>query len=134
MDMYMCGSVNISLVMFKSLWKGIAWSLAATAVFVLIIALFIVLGMGGGATFVLIQIAKVLSIFFGVGKALGGTRGKGWLVGGIIGLVYTLFAFLAFSVVDMGEFSITTGILVEMLFAAVVGIASAFLLRGFAKN
>ncbi|MCL2587508.1 MAG: TIGR04086 family membrane protein [Firmicutes bacterium] len=118
---------------FKPLLSGLGWSLGATVFLVLFMALFIMLGLGGGMTTILVQITKVISIFFGVGMALKSVEGKGWLYGGIIGLIYTLLAFLIFSVVDV-DFGISTGIFVEMLFASVVGMFSALLLRGFRRH
>ena len=113
---------------FRPLWRGVVYSSVLTALFVAIIALFVVLGMGGMAMGILIQIAKVFAIMFGVAKA-----GRGLVIGGVIGVVYALVAFLLFSVVDP-RFDIGAGILMEMLFAGVIGVFSALLLRGFARN
>ena len=111
--------------------RGIIWSTVVTIFFVLILALLMIMfGLGGTVTDILIQIIKILSIFFGVGMALKTVHRLGWLYGAIIGILYTLVAFLVFSAVD-SEFSITSGILLEMLFAIIVGIFSSFLLRGF---
>jgi len=114
----------------KPLLTGLIYSILATVFFVLVLAIFIVLGMGGMASDIFIQIAKVLSIFFGVGMALKSVNKLGWVYGLATGVVYSLLAFLIFSVVDV-NFGIGVGILAEMLFAGVVGVLSALLLRGF---
>ena len=90
--------------------------------------MFVVFGIGERATGILVQIAKVLAIMFGVAKA-----GRGWAIGGVIGIVYALTTFLLFSIVDP-RFCIGTGILLEMLFAGLIGVLSALLLRGFARQ
>ena len=81
-----------------------------------------------GAVKPIVQVIKVLSIFLGVMVALRGVEKRGWLHGGILGIVYTVLAFFVFSVVD-GDFSVTAGLLTDMLFAVAIGVISACLVN-----
>ena len=114
--------------------KGTLYAVVITLVLVLVVALVIRLtGIGGVAITVTSQIIKVLSIFIGVAIALRGIEKRGFIFGGIIGILYTAFAFLVFSIID-SSFDLTAGLLTDALFATVVGVLSAFLLRAAGRS
>jgi len=108
--------------------RGTLWALILTLVSVLIFALFVTWGVSGSAISPIVQAVKVISIFFGVFIVLRGVSTKAWLHGAIFGLVYTVFAFLIFSIIDT-NFSITTGFLIDSGFAVIIGAISAILIR-----
>jgi putative membrane protein (TIGR04086 family) len=81
----------------------------------------------------LVQGIKALSIFTGVYAALKGIEKRAWMHGGILGIIYTVLAFFALSIIDK-NFSITGGFFVEAAFALVVGIVSAMILRLRKRN
>lgn len=112
----------------RHILKGTLYGVTASLVLVLVFALVeSMVGLGSGAITIVAQIIKVVSIFFGVSVALRGIERRGWLHGGIIGILHTAVTFLIFSIISSG-FEITTGILTEILFAIVIGAASAVLL------
>ena len=113
----------------RSVLKGTLYATAVTLSLVLLLALVVQFG-GLGETVLLIvtQICKFISIFFGVGIGLKYIDKKGWLFGALIGILYTVCVFFLFSIINT-SFNITTGLLVELLLAVFLGVASAMLLR-----
>lgn len=76
----------------------------------------------------IMQVIKVVGIFFGVAIALRHARSKGWLCGGLVGIIYMMLTYLIFSMLD-GNFAIGFGTLSDLLFQTLVGVVSAVLLR-----
>lgn len=78
------------------------------------------------------QIIKVISIFFGVFLAMKKVEKMGLINGLLIGVFYTIIAFLVFSILD-GKFEFNRTILNDILFGgisgAVCGVISANLLN-----
>lgn len=115
--------------MVKSIFKGVMYAVIATLLFVLLFALIIKwANLGNGVIKPVMQVIKVVCIFFGVAIALRKAKNKGWLYGGLIGILYMVFTFLIFSLLD-GSFTIGLTALSDLLFQTVVGVVSAFLLR-----
>jgi putative membrane protein (TIGR04086 family) len=114
--------------------RGTLYALVLTLAAVLILAIAVkYAGMGANAIKPVVQIIKALSIFTGVYAVLRHVEKNAWLHGGILGLVYTVLAFFILSIIDK-NFSLTGGFFVDALFALVIGVASAFLLRIRRKN
>jgi len=113
----------------RAVIKGILHSVIASLILVFTFALVILLS-GLSSSFIrpVAQIIKVLSIFWGVAVALRGIDKRGWLFGALIGLLYTVIIFLIFSIIDT-NFGITSGLLADTLFACVIGVISAFILK-----
>jgi len=113
-----------------ALTRGSLYALLTTLVFVLILALIVQLsGMGSTPIGIIMQIIKVISIFYGVAICVRKIETRGWIYGAILGIVYTPLAFFTFSILG-ADFNITTGLLADMLFAIVIGTVSAFLVKG----
>ena len=113
--------------------RGTLHATIATLVLVLGLALVVwITGLGGVTLDILTQIAKVLGIFYGVSVALRRIDNRGWLFGGIVAVIQTVLIYFLFSIFG-ASFSITVGLLTELLFATVVGVISALLLRGGRK-
>ena len=109
--------------------RGALFALVITFSLVLLFAVFVqYMGMSQAAIGPIVQIIKIIAIFVGVMTVLRRIESRAWIHGGILGLVYTVLAFLIFSMITP-NFSITSGFLVELLFALVVGMSSAMLLR-----
>ncbi len=70
------------------------------------------------------QTIKGISIALGVLFLVRGE--KGWLKGGVVGLLFTALSYLAFSAIG-GDFSLGWLILLEVLIAALVGAISGSL-------
>lgn len=113
----------------KSIARGTLYALIVSLVLVFAFAgLLLTFPIGDGITKPVVQVIKVLSIFVGVMIALKQLTSRGWFYGGIVGLIYTVFAFLIFSII-YSDFSITSGLLTDMIFAAIIGAISAMLLK-----
>jgi len=113
----------------KSHVKGTLFALVATLGAVLLFAFAInIFGLSGGVIMPITQIIKVSSIFLGVYVAIKSVEKHAWAHGAVLGLLYTVLAFFIFSFIDK-SFSLTSGLLVEALFAIAVGGISALLIR-----
>jgi len=114
--------------------KGNLYALTLTFVCVLIFALLVqFVGMSSAMIGTIVQVIKVIAIFIGVLVVVKNVQKRAWLHGAILGLVYTVLAFLIFSIITP-NFSITDGLLYECLFAIIVGSLSAMLLRLRKRN
>ena len=66
------------------------------------------------------QVIKVVSIFFGVYSALKYHKEKGWVKGMLIGLTYSILAFVVFAILSSNiNFGLST--LLDVVFGAIVG-------------
>jgi putative membrane protein (TIGR04086 family) len=120
--------------MLKKLFKGLLWSMILTLGFVLIFAFIIKqANLGDAVIKPVVQVIKVVCILVGVGITIRNTGGKGWLWGGIVGVLYTVFAFCIFSAID-GSFEVNLSALNDLVFAMIIGVISAMLFRGRIKN
>lgn len=72
------------------------------------------------------QIIKIVSIFFGVLLSFERGGNQGFLKGLIIGIVYTIFAYLVFSILA-GKFSFSLNSFTDMLFGGLIGGISGIL-------
>lgn len=114
--------------------KGTLFALILTLTGVLIFALVVQFaGLGSGVIKITSQIIKVISIFLGVFFVVKHVQRFAWLHGAVLGLVYTVLAFFIFSILD-NNFSITSGLMFDSIFALVVGALSAMLLRFRNRN
>ena len=113
----------------RAVTKGILHAVILSLVLVFAFALIVlVAGLPSGAIKPGAQVIKVLSIFWGVVVALRGIEKRGWLFGALVGLLYTVIIFLIFSIID-SKFGITSGLLADSLFACVIGVISALILK-----
>lgn len=115
--------------MVKSIFKGVMYAVISTLLFVLLFALIIKwANLGNVVIRPVMQVVKVLGIFLGVAIALRKAKSKGWLWGGLVGILYMVFTCLIFSLLD-GNFQIGFGALSDLLFQTLVGVVSAVILR-----
>ena len=113
----------------KQVTRGTLYAVITTLALVLLFAgVLIVAPISDGAIKPVVQVIKVLSIFVGVIVALKHVNNRGWMYGGIVGLIYTVLAFFVFSII-YNEFGVTSGLLTDMLFAVVIGAISAMVLK-----
>lgn len=66
------------------------------------------------------QIIKIISVFFGCFLSLKKYPQKGLITGASIGIIYTILAFLIFSLLG-GTFSFNLSLIIDMLFALIIG-------------
>jgi len=110
--------------------KGIFFAVTITMVGVLAIAFGLTsFGLGETTIITAMQVLKVLAIFIGVMIVSRRLDNRAWLHGGLLGIIYTAVTFLILSIIAGGSFDIAEGFLFEAIFAVIVGIMSAILLR-----
>ena len=101
--------------------KGVFWAVSMSLLGVLLFAVVIkYTSVSENAIQPINQVIKILSILIGcfvVGKKF---ESKGWLWGIIIGVTYTLVAFIVFSILD-GSFNITSNLFYDILFGGISG-------------
>ncbi len=110
---------NKSLILssLKGALLAVCISLVAILVFAFIIKL---TGMSDGLIKPINQIIKILSIFFGTLIILKKTKQKGMLTGIIVGICYTIIAFVVFSILN-GSFKFDISLLIDLVFSAITG-------------
>lgn len=117
------GSTNIIL----QLTKGTFWALSFALLSILLFAFIIkYTSISSEAIQPVNQVIKALSILIGCfvfGKKI---KTKGWLFGGIIGVLFTLLAFVVFSILD-GAFSFNLNLLNDIIFGALMGIIAGII-------
>lgn len=112
---------KISSPFLSNIFKGSLVSVSISLVLILIFALFIkFFNIPDAAIQPVNQIIKIISILFGVLIGLKKFPQKGLLTGALIGLVYTILAFLIFSLLG-GTFSFNASLFVDMFFAIIIG-------------
>ena len=77
------------------------------------------------------QFIKVVAIFIGCYFSLRGN--KGYIKGGLVGLLSIVIMFILFSIVG-GKFSIGIGILWDLLFGTAIGVVSGIIAVNMKKN
>ena len=78
------------------------------------------------------QVMKIVSVIIGAWIAVRRTPQRGWLRGGLTGIVYMVLGFVLFSLVQ-GDFAIMGGYWIDLATGAVVGAVSGMLLVNFKK-
>ena len=79
------------------------------------------------------QVIKAISILIGVKIALKHTNKLGWLKGALLGIVYTLLAYLIFSFLSSSiMFDQTT--LIDMVFGGIMGAICGIIMVNAKKN
>lgn len=107
--------------------KGIFWAISCSLVCILIFA-FIIKFTTIPETIIspINQIIKVVSILVGCWVASKKIKNNGWLWGLFIGGLYTLLAFLIFSILD-GEFRFSLNLLNDFVFGSILGLISGII-------
>ena len=108
---------SLILSILKGSLIALSISLVGILFFAFIIKLF---GLTDGWIKPINQIIKAISILIGVFFALKKDKQKGLVKGLMIGLVYTLLAFVVFSILN-GSFGIDKSLLTDVLFGAIMG-------------
>ena len=108
---------SLILSILKGSLIALSISLVGILFFAFIIKLF---GLTDGWIKPINQIIKAVSILIGVFFALKKDKQKGLVKGLMIGLVYTLLAFVVFSILN-GSFGIDKSLLTDVLFGAIMG-------------
>lgn len=78
------------------------------------------------------QVIKIVSIFFGIMLAFNRGTNKGFLKGMLIGFIYTVLAYVVFSILAR-QFSFTLNSITDMLFGAIIGGISGIIVINIKK-
>lgn len=78
------------------------------------------------------QIIKIVCILFGVKLSLKHDAQKGWFKGLLIGLIFSVIAYLLFSILSM-EFTFGTSTIIDMIFSSLIGLIAGVLLVNLQK-
>jgi len=122
-------------IFFKSIIKGSLIALSISLVCICIFA-FLLRFFDINTSFIkpINQIIKILSIVIGTVFSLKDLKEMGLITGFIIGVLYTLFAFFVFSLLN-GSLSFTPSIINDLLFSGIAGsIAGVFVVNIFGKK
>lgn len=104
---------------FFTLIKGAGIALAISFFFTVVLAgLLQASVLSEKALYPLNQVIKALAVAVGAATQIRGE--KGWLKGGVLGMLFTSLSYLAFSAIG-GDFSLGWLILVELLIAFIAG-------------
>lgn len=110
-----------------TLTKSVFWALSVSLLCILIFAFVVKFtALPESAIMPINQVIKFLSIFIGCWVASKKIKSNGWLWGIVIGAVYTLLAFIVFSILD-GEFRFTLSLLNDFVFGAIAGLISGII-------
>ena len=102
-------------------FKGTLFSLCFSICFILIFALLLKFtGVSENLITPINQVIKGLSIFLGVFLSLRKENKNGLVCGLLIGFLFTIFAFLTFSILS-GSFVFDKGLITDIIFGAIIG-------------
>lgn len=109
----------------SNLWSIFRGSFIAVSISLMLILLFALLikflNINENLIMPINQIIKIVSIFFGVFLTFNFfNKNKGFIKGFLIGIIYTILAYLIFSILA-GKFSFTLTSLTDMLFGGIIG-------------
>lgn len=78
------------------------------------------------------QVIKIVSIFFGIMLAFNRGTNKGFLKGMLIGFIYTVLAYVVFSILAR-QFNFTLNSITDMIFGAIIGGISGIIVINIKK-
>lgn len=121
---------KFSSPLLSAVLKGSLISVSVSLVLILIFALLIkFLNIPDKFIQPVNQAIKIISIFVGCYFALKNSPKKGFVTGALIGVIYTILAYLIFSLLG-NTFTITVTIFVDILFSLIIGsICGVFLVN-----
>lgn len=108
---------NLIISTIKGALSSVAISLVAILVFAFVIKL---TGMSDGLVKPINQVIKIISILVGTIFAVKKSKQKSLVCGIFVGLLYTIIAFVVFSLLN-GGFSFSTSLLIDIVFGILIG-------------
>ncbi|MBS6565080.1 MAG: TIGR04086 family membrane protein [Clostridiales bacterium] len=125
---------NTLLSYFLNLLKGTAAGLIVTVAALLLFALLVKLfHIGDGAIPAVNMVIKIGSIFVAVLITLKFIRERGYLAGGLTGILYILLSFAVFSLFK-GDWSALDTLVVDLLTGLAAGLLSGILIANIKKK
>ncbi len=111
------GKNNIGVNLIKGTLIALSFSLIGILIFAFILKF---TNISEGVITPINQVIKGVSIFLGVFLALKKQREMGLVSGLLIGLLYTIFAFLVFSILS-GHFAFDMTLVHDLIFGTIIG-------------
>ena len=121
---------NDIVTVLKGSVGAVCFSLIAILIFAFIIRTF---GVNDAFIMPINQVIKIFSIFFGVAFALKNNSMHGLVRGAIIGALYTVIAYLTFSILS-ASFSFSLSTIYDLLFGTVIGAICGVIYVNLRKN
>ena len=117
------------MILLKGSFVAVAFSLIFILIFALLIKYFNI-----GEKFILPtnQAIKIVSIFMGILVAFNRNTTKGFIKGFLIGVIYTILAYLIFSILAK-EFSYNMTSITDSLFGGLIGGISGIIVANIKK-
>ena len=122
--------VSFFWTVVKSSLIALSFSLIAILVFAFVLRITTI---SDGAIKPINQVIKILSIMIGVFVGLKKCNDLGFVRGLVIGLVYTIIAFLSFSILN-GEFLLSTSLVNDLLFGSIAGAICGIIVVNFRRK
>lgn len=114
--------------------KGALMALSISLIGILIFAFILrFTSISDGAIKPINQAIKIVSIVLGTVWGLKKSKEMGLISGLIIGILYTIIAFIAFSILD-GQFEFSRTIVNDLLFGSIIGAISGIIAVNFRKK
>lgn len=114
--------------------KGALMALSISLIGILIFAFILrFTSISDGAIKPINQAIKIVSIVLGTVWGLKKSKEMGLISGLIIGILYTIIAFVAFSILD-GQFEFSRTIVNDLLFGSIIGAISGIIAVNFRKK
>ena len=120
---------NIILSSLKGAFVAVLISLVAILIFAFVIKL---TNLNEKAIKPINQAIKIISIFFGTIYTLKKTKHSGILTGIVVGLLYTILAFVIFSLLN-GKFDFGISVLIDMGFAVIIGCICGIICKSLSR-
>ena len=125
--------VKIKNSMWWGVFRGAFIAVSLSLVLILIFALLIkFLNISEALILPINQVIKIVSIFVGTIFTFGANKSKGFVKGLLIGVIYTILAYLVFSILA-GQFSFTLTSFSDMLFGGLIGGISGIIVVNIKK-
>lgn len=126
----LANSSNSFLTILKGAMNALIVSLLSILLFAFIIKL---TSLSDGLIKPINQVIKVLSILIGCFFAFKKDSEKTLLKGGLIGVVYTILAYILFSALN-GKFELSVSLIFDVLFSLALGVICAIICNIFRKK
>ena len=121
---------NDIITILKGSISAICFSLIAVLIFAFVIR---TLGVNDSLIMPINQVIKIFSIFFGVAFGLKCNSMHGLVRGAIIGALYTIIAYLTFSILS-ASFSFGLGTVYDLIFGLIIGAICGVIYVNVHKN
>ncbi|MDR0975680.1 MAG: TIGR04086 family membrane protein [Christensenellaceae bacterium] len=115
-------------------FKGLLFAICLTLLLVLALTIIgLISNVSNGVLQICVWGIKVISVLFAVFVALKSDTKLAFAWGGLVGILFALFAYLSFSAIN-GDFAFKTSNLIDLVSLTGVGIFGGFLARAFKRD